>query len=153
MKTPKLWFLFLLLTPLLSLAAPKDFLIQGDNSTPHAIVYPAIASKQALEAPITYSQAQIDSWLSKTANSGFLRKIILCESENQNVARMDSNNVMSYGLLQFIGTATWNEFAPKAGIFNSSPMNPEDAIKVADWMISHGYISRWTCARLTGLIN
>ena len=31
-------------------------------------------------------------------------------------------------------------------------LNPIDAIKVADYMISIGQLKRWTCAKLTGLI-
>jgi hypothetical protein len=63
---------------------------------------------------------------------------------------MDSNNLMSYGILQFNGTATWDAFAPLAGI-SSTPMNPPAAIVVADWMISNGQLHRWTCAKLQNL--
>jgi hypothetical protein len=86
--------------------------------------------------------------LAGTQNPGFLRKIIKCESQNTNVARMDSNGLMSYGILQFNGTSTWNTFGA-----SSSAMNPIAAVKVADWMITHGFIRRWTFARLTGLID
>jgi hypothetical protein len=48
------------------------------------------------------------------------------------------------GLLQFNGTATWNTFAPLAGVISSTPMNPTSAIKVADYMLSVGQLHRWT---------
>jgi hypothetical protein len=84
-------------------------------------------------------------------NPAILRKLIKCESQNTNIARMDSNHLMSFGLLQFNGTATWSTFAPLAGV-SSTPLIPQAAIKVADWMISHGQLHRWTCAYITGLL-
>ncbi len=86
-----------------------------------------------------------------TLHPAILRTLIKCESQNTNVARLDSNDLMSYGLLQFNGTATWSEFSPLANV-SGSPMNPIDAIKVADYMISIGELKRWTCAKLTGLL-
>jgi hypothetical protein len=64
---------------------------------------------------------------------------------------MDSNGKISIGLLQFNGTDTWSQFAPLAEV-SGTPMNPTAAIKVADFMISNGYLYRWTCARLTHLL-
>jgi hypothetical protein len=58
---------------------------------------------------------------------------------------------MSYGILQFNGTATWKSFATDASV-SSSPMNPIAAIKVADWMISHGQLHRWSCAKIEHLL-
>ena len=100
-----------------------------------------------------FSQFEIDQMLGTYANDNFavLRSIIKCESNNTNIARMDSNHLMSYGILQFNGTATWNTFAPLAGV-TSSAMNPIAAVKVADWMINHGQIGRWTCAHILKLI-
>jgi hypothetical protein len=86
-----------------------------------------------------------------TKNTYDLRKLIQCESQNTNIARMDSNHLMSYGILQFNGSSTWNTFAPLANV-SSSPMNPRAAIEVADWMISHGELDRWTCARIQKLL-
>ena len=98
-----------------------------------------------------YTQAQIDELTENTENPIILRKLIGCESQNTNVARMDSNHQMSYGILQFNGKATWNEYAPLAGI-TGSPMNPAEAIKVADYMISNGELHRWTCAHILKLL-
>lgn len=64
---------------------------------------------------------------------------------------MDSNNKMSYGLLQF-QKSTWDGFVGRASATGQSPMNPASAIKVADWMISHGFLKRWTCAYILGML-
>jgi hypothetical protein len=101
---------------------------------------------------VPYSAAQIDQMLAGTQHPAILKTLMKCESQDTDVVRPDSNGLESYGLLQFNGTSTWNEFAPLAGV-SSTPVNPTAAIKVADWMISHGYLARWTCAKLTGLIK
>src|ERR1035441_8723838 len=108
---------------------------------------------RAISAPLWthYSQAQIDKLTSGTFHPYILRTLIKCESQNTNIARIDSNGAMGWGLLQFNGTSTWNQYAPQANV-TGSPMNPKDAIKVADYMISIGQLHRWTCARLTGLL-
>jgi hypothetical protein len=41
------------------------------------------------------------------------------------------------------------DFSKKSGI--SGPLIPSDAIKMTDWAISHGYLYRWTCARILHL--
>lgn len=98
-----------------------------------------------------YTQAQIDKLTEGAKNTTIIRTLIKCESQNTNLERMDSNGKMSYGLLQFNGTATWKQFSALADV-SGSPLNPPDAIKVADWMISHGELHRWTCAYITGLL-
>jgi hypothetical protein len=110
---------------------------------------PAQASFES--RPREYSHAEIDEITAGTKHPYILRTLIKCESENTNVARLDSNHLMSYGLLQFNGTATWQEYSPLASV-SGTPMNPIDAVKVADWMISHGQLKRWSCAKLTGLL-
>jgi hypothetical protein len=100
--------------------------------------------------PRVYTQAEIDQMTAGTVHPYILRSLIKCESQNTNVARLDSNHLMSYGLLQFNGTATWQEFSPLASV-SGTPMNPTDAVKVADWMISHGELGRWTCAKIMHL--
>ncbi|HLY40500.1 MAG TPA: hypothetical protein VKR52_04760 [Terracidiphilus sp.] len=85
-------------------------------------------------------------------NIAEIEKLIQCESQGVNVARPDSNHKISWGVLQFNGTSTWDEMETKFD-FYGSPMVPADAIHMADMMISNGLIARWTCARLTGLIS
>lgn len=99
-----------------------------------------------------FTQDEINAMLVGTKNPLFLRMLIQCESSNTNIARIDSNGIMSYGILQFNGTGTWDEFAPQAGVIGGTPMDPAAAIKVADWMITHGHVARWSCARITGII-
>lgn len=99
-----------------------------------------------------FTQAQIDQFLIGTKNPTILRQLIKCESQNTNVARMDSNHLISYGILQFNGTATWDGFAALANATGSTPMNPVSAIKVADWMVSHNQLARWSCARILKLL-
>jgi hypothetical protein len=85
-------------------------------------------------------------------NSSTIEKLIQCESQGVNISRPDSNHKISWGVLQFNGTSTWDE-AEKQFNFYGSPIIPADAIHMADMMISDGELGRWTCARLTGLIN
>jgi hypothetical protein len=83
-------------------------------------------------------------------NSSTLERLIQCESQGLNISRLDSNRQMSWGILQFNGTSTWNEMERRFN-FYGDPKNPPDAIHMADMMISSGLIGRWTCARSLGL--
>lgn len=104
--------------------------------------------------PLNYqfSQAEINNLLVGTENTATLRVLIWCESRNQNIAHLDSNHLMSYGILQFNGRATWDYFASLVFANTSTPMNPVKAIAVADWMISHGELHRWSCAKISDLL-
>jgi hypothetical protein len=121
------------------------------NVIPHVLAENP-ATVTTASTPRVYSQAEIDEMTARTVNPYILRKLIKCESENTNIARMDSNHQISFGILQFNGTSTWADFAPRAGVIHSTPMNPMSAIKVADWMISNGFLGRWTCARIQNLL-
>ena len=79
-------------------------------------------------------------------NSSTLGRLIQCESQGLNISRTDSNGQMSWGILQFNGSSTWNEMEQRFN-FYGDPRNPPDAIHMADMMISSGLIGRWTCAR------
>jgi hypothetical protein len=83
-------------------------------------------------------------------NSSTLERLIQCESQGRNISRTDSNGQMSWGILQFNGTSTWNEMEQRFN-FYGDPRNPPDAIHMADMMISRGLIGRWACARSLGL--
>ena len=146
MKTTYVFaFLISLLFPKVYAISPQPPIVQIPASNPAQVNFEPI--------PTHYSQAEIDEMTAHTFHPYILRTLIKCESQNVNIARMDSNGLISFGILQFNGTATWNTFAPRAGVLSSTPMNPMSAIKVADWMITHGEIHRWTCAVLTGIIN
>jgi hypothetical protein len=86
-----------------------------------------------------------------------IEKLIQCESAGLNVSGPDSDGLVSDGILQFhrgpadtLTRSTWEDFSRASGIAGS-PMNPADAIRMADWAISHGYGPRWTCWRLQKL--
>jgi hypothetical protein len=92
-------------------------------------------------------------------NAAIIEKLIQCESQGVNVSRPDSNNLISDGILQFnrgasdvLGTGTWADMSTRFHIYGS-PINPPDAIRMADAMISNGFLGRWTCARILGLVN
>jgi len=98
-----------------------------------------------------YTPAEIDELLQNTANPVILKKLISCESQDTNIARMDSNHLMSYGVLQF-QASTWADFQSQSHI-QGSPMNVSSAIEMADWAISNGYLGRWTCAHILKLVK
>jgi len=85
-------------------------------------------------------------------NAAKIEKLIQCESQGVNIAHPDSNHQISYGILQFNGTSTWDE-AERRFSFHGSPLIPADAIHMADMMIDEGYIGRWTCAHLLGFAD
>jgi hypothetical protein len=75
-----------------------------------------------------------------------------------NISRPDSNGRISDGILQFnrgpkdtLAGGTWEAFSKASGI-TGSPIIPADAIHMADWAISNGYIGHWTCARILHLV-
>ena len=85
-------------------------------------------------------------------NIADIEKLIQCESRGVNIARPDSNHKISWGVLQFNGTSTWNEMEARFD-FYGSPMIPADAIHMADMMISDGFLGRWSCARILSLVT
>jgi hypothetical protein len=84
-------------------------------------------------------------------NLADIEKLIQCESQGVNVSRPDSDGIISDGILQFHRGGTWQEMSRLSGI-KGSPINPPDAIRMADFMISHGFLGRWTCAHILGLV-
>ena len=83
-------------------------------------------------------------------NLSAVESLIQCESQGQNISRVDSNGQISRGILQFNGVSTWNEMEQRFN-FYGDPGNPPEAIHMADMMISSGLVGRWTCARSLGL--
>jgi len=98
-----------------------------------------------------YTPAEIDELTENMANPVILQKLISCESQDTNIARMDSNHQMSYGLLQF-QASTWKDFQNQSHI-QGSPMNVSSAIAMADWAVSNGFLGRWTCAHILKLVK
>jgi hypothetical protein len=77
--------------------------------------------------------------------------LIACESRGVNVKEIDSNGLYSFGELQF-QSSTWAFFSGLSGI-RGDPMNPNDAVTMAEWAIRSGYLSRWSCARILKIIQ
>jgi hypothetical protein len=71
-----------------------------------------------------------------------------CESDfNQNAWNKEDPNGGSFGILQF-QIATFYGFAKEVGIDNPDIWNAEQQIEIADYMISTGHLSLWTCGRI-----
>jgi hypothetical protein len=90
-------------------------------------------------------------------NKAEIEELIQCESRGMNISEQDSDGIISDGILQFhrgpadtLASSTWEDFSRASGIIGS-PRDPSDAIKMADWAISHGLGPRWTCWRLQRL--
>lgn len=86
------------------------------------------------------------------SNAATIARLIDCESQGLNVGRPDSNGQISWGILQFNGTSTWQEMERRFH-FYGDPRNPSEAIHMADLMISNGLLGRWSCAHSLGLVK
>ena len=85
-------------------------------------------------------------------NKEIIEKLISCESQGINQMREAPSGTINWGILQFNGTSTWQEMELRFNL-RGSPMIPADAIRMADAMISGGFLRRWTCAHLLDLIK
>lgn len=90
-------------------------------------------------------------------NAKLIDRLIQCESSGRNISRPDSDGINSDGILQFhrgkhntMDGGTLQDMSRRSGI-TGSPMIPEDAKRMSDWMIENGFLSRWTCAKILGL--
>jgi hypothetical protein len=129
----------------------------------------ASAVYQVIPAPETHPNTVLGgitasgrSWaytvLFAVQNTEIIQKLIGCESQGVNVSRPDSDGITSDGILQFhrdksdvLGSGTWTDMETRFHL-SGSPINPSDAIHMADLMISDGFIARWTCARIMKLL-
>jgi hypothetical protein len=91
-------------------------------------------------------------------NKTDIEKLIQSESQGVNISRPDSNRRISDGVLQFnrgpsdiLGSRTCSDMEARFGFFGS-PIQPADAIHMADLMVTNGFLSRWTCAGITALL-
>ncbi|HKF48337.1 MAG TPA: hypothetical protein VKB38_13325 [Terracidiphilus sp.] len=92
-------------------------------------------------------------------NVADIEKLIQCESQGVNISRPDSDGIFSDGVLQFhrgpldtMASSTWASFSKASGI-SGSPINPSDAIRMADWAIDHDLLGHWTCAHILHLVT
>lgn len=96
-----------------------------------------------------WTKPEIENLVKRSKHPEVLGMLIGCESQWTNIQRLDSNGLYSYGVLQ-IQSSTWALWSQKSGIAGS-PMNPADAMLMADWALQNGNLGAWTCSRLTGL--
>jgi len=148
-KTPYFLALFLLTLILGSVALYKPL----SAST----VYETIPAPETRPQTIVSGKTALGrTWVYlvpfEVKNREIIEKLIGCESQGVNVSRPDSNGVISWGILQYNGTSTWGEFSRMSGILGT-PVNPPDAIRLTDWAIDHGFLSRWSCARILKLLK
>ena len=82
-----------------------------------------------------------------------IRDLIACESSgNPNAKNLKdvhydlkgNKSIGSFGILQF-SKNTFYEYAEKAKVRNPNINNPEQQIRVAEYMISIGLGNRWSC--------
>jgi hypothetical protein len=85
-------------------------------------------------------------------NAATIARLIECESQGLNIGRPDSNGQISWGILQFNGTSTWSEMERRFH-FHGDPRHPQEAIHMADLMISNGLLGRWSCAHTLGMVK
>jgi len=135
----------LCITLISSFFLPRAYAI---SPNPVKTVKTPVIANSSQETTI-YTKSELQELVNQTPYPEIFDKLIPCESQWTDIARIDSNGKMSYGILQF-QESTWLEFAPLAGV-SSTPMNPQAALKVASYMISKGELHRWTCAHLEGL--
>lgn len=77
--------------------------------------------------------------------------VIACESGDKSVKIVDSNGYYSYGIAQ-IQSSTWAGFVKESGM-GGDPMVKQDAVRMALWAFEHGYLYKWSCARILGVVH
>jgi hypothetical protein len=77
--------------------------------------------------------------------------LIPCESQNRQRDEIDSNDLMSRGILQF-QDAFWSDLEHQSGTYGD-PDNSENAVEMATYAVEHGYLNRWTCARILKIVK
>jgi hypothetical protein len=100
-----------------------------------------------------YYGLQIDPGATETPQTAYsvIPYLIACESRNKSVQEIDSNGLMSRGILQF-QDATWADFSKQSGI-TGDPMNKLEAVQMAIWAVENGLVGHWSCAKLVGIIK
>jgi len=124
---------------------------------PSATIAPNMASHHTVpRLPVSLTSLQGSNWAYSVPfpvkNKEIIEKLISCESEGVNIASADSDGNINWGILQFNGTTTWQEMETRFNL-RGSPMIPADAIRLADAMISAGFLGKWTCAHLLDLVK
>lgn len=98
----------------------------------------------------SWSKESIKDLVSRSKHPKTIEKLVECESGGVPIKRIDSNGLYSYGILQY-QSSTWNGWKKQSGI-QGEAMEPQAAIRMADWAIDNGFLSRWSCAYITHLL-
>jgi hypothetical protein len=77
--------------------------------------------------------------------------LIACESRDKSVKIVDLNGYYSYGILQ-VQSSTAARFNSIEGTAYD-PMIPEQAVDLAEIAIQSGYLYRWSCAKILGIVS
>jgi hypothetical protein len=153
---------FILYAALLAVSAPSV------TMSPNVVFHPPTAPRLTISStlfqgadwayfvPFPVTVLQGSNWAYfvpfPVKNKEIIEKLISCESQGINEGRPDPNGSINWGILQFNGSSTWQEMEARFNL-HGSPMIPADAIRMADAMISGGFVGRWTCAHLLDLVN
>jgi hypothetical protein len=125
------------------------FAITGSIFLPARVI--SVSPEKPVLAQITGKNWHYDLTF-RPEHPEIIQKLIQCESQGVNISRPDSDGIVSDGILQFHEDGTWQDMERLSG-FKGSPLIPSDAIFMADWMIGHGFLRRWSCARILKLIS
>lgn len=75
--------------------------------------------------------------------------LIACESGDNSVSEIDSNGLLSQGILQY---QAWKADWETSSGLNGDPMIRYDAVVMGIWGLTNGRIARWSCASILGII-
>lgn len=99
---------------------------------------PYNGSLLAQNKPLSYDQAV-----------SVLPYLIACESNDRSVSEIDSNGLLSSGILQY---QSWHSDWEKSSGLSGDPMVKYDSVMMGIWGLTHGRIGRWSCAGILGII-
>ena len=137
---------FILYAALLAVSAPSV------TMSPNVVFHPPTAPRLTTSSTLLQGSDWAYFVPFPVKNKEIIEKLISCESQGINEGRPDPNGSINWGILQFNGSSTWQEMEARFNL-RGSPMIPADAIRMADAMISGGFVGRWTCAHLLDLVN
>ncbi|HEY1757969.1 MAG TPA: hypothetical protein VGG72_21545 [Bryobacteraceae bacterium] len=160
MKTPCISVLFALFLPFLAPAARYSIVPAAHAQNPIQVSFAsetaileagrALSLEYGSRPPYSGPAFAKNEPLSPDEAQAVIPYLGACESRWTVIKEVDSNGFYSYGPLQ-IQSST-------AALFNSldhtsyNPMIPFQAIDLTEIALEHGYLSRWTCAKIIGAI-
>lgn len=110
----------------------------------------SLISQYGSRPPYTLQKANIGQQMIPSQADSIIPYLIACESQLRNVIIVDSNGYYSYGILQ-IQSSTAADFNAIEHT-HYDPMIPAQAIELSEIALEHGYIARWSCAKILKII-